>query len=155
MQRHRNVYQAEEDGRPGDCHYRGFQRDWSGDGRGRRRKGAKAVFAARSEQTLSEITRRLAPSGDRVLAVPCDVTDRPQVDRLAQATVSRFGRIDTWVNNAGLGLYGRLDEVSDADSRRLFEIDFWGVVNGLLTALPHLKKEGGAMINVGSEVSEA
>src|SRR4029078_6221271 len=51
--------------------------------------------------------------------------------------------------------YGRLDVVEDQDSRRLFEINFWGVVNGSLVALPYLKRHGGALINVGSEVSEA
>ncbi|HZN67251.1 MAG TPA: SDR family oxidoreductase [Tepidisphaeraceae bacterium] len=86
---------------------------------------------------------------------PCDVADRQQVERVARAAVERFGRIDTWVNNAGLGLYGRLDEVSEADSRRLFDANFWGVVNGSLAALPHLRKNGGVLINVGSEVSDA
>src|SRR5581483_10918741 len=52
-------------------------------------------------------------------------------------------------------LYGRLDEVSEEDSRRLFDINFWGVVNGSLAALPHLKTQGGALINLGSEVSDA
>jgi short-subunit dehydrogenase len=50
---------------------------------------------------------------------------------------------------------GRLDEVSEADSRRLFDVNFWGVVNGSLAALPHLRRQGGALINIGSEVSEA
>ena len=72
-----------------------------------------------------------------------------------QAAVDRFGRIDTWVNNAGVSIYGRLDEVTEEDSRRLFDTNFWGVVNGSLAALPHLKRQGGALINVGSEVSEA
>ena len=73
----------------------------------------------------------------------------------AREAVEHFGRIDTWVNNAGVSIYGRLDEVSDADSRRLFDTNFWGVVNGSLAALPHLKARGGSLINVGSEVSEA
>jgi len=77
------------------------------------------------------------------------------VDRLASAAVEKFGRIDTWVNNAGLGLWGRLDETPEADARKLFDVNFWGLVNGCLAALPHLKKQGGALINVGSEVSEA
>ena len=59
------------------------------------------------------------------------------------------------MNDAGLAIYGRLDEVSDADSRRMFEVNFWGLVNGSLAALPHLKRQGGALINLGSEVSEA
>src|SRR5262249_37640028 len=81
--------------------------------------------------------------------------DRDQVDRVAEAAIDRFGTIDTWVNNAGVSIYGRLDEVTEADSRRVFETNFWGVYNGSLAALPHLRRKGGALINVGSEVSEA
>jgi short-subunit dehydrogenase len=77
------------------------------------------------------------------------------MERLAQTVIDRFGRIDTWVNNAGVSIYGRLDEVSDSDSRKLFDTNFWGVVNGSLAALPHLRKQGGALINVGSEASDA
>jgi short-subunit dehydrogenase len=119
------------------------------------RKGAKLVLAARSAQTLDDLARDLSKRGTEAVAVGCDVSQRAQVERVAQAAVDRFGRIDTWVNNAGVGLYGRLDQVSEDDSRRLFETNFWGVVNGSLAALPHLKAGGGALINVGSEVSEA
>lgn len=73
----------------------------------------------------------------------------------AQAAINRFGRIDTWINDAGVSIYGRLDEVSEADSRRLFDTNFWGVVNGSLAALPHLRAGGDALINVGSEVADA
>ncbi|HVL14585.1 MAG TPA: SDR family oxidoreductase [Gemmata sp.] len=117
-------------------------------------RGAKLVLAARSKKALGDIVGRLA-RGAEAIAVECDVSDRTQVDRLADSAVGRFGRIDTWVNNAGQGLYGRLEQVSEADSRRLFDVNFWGVVNGSLAALPHLRKNGGALINVGSEVSEA
>ena len=113
------------------------------------------MLAARSGETLDEIARRITAEGGEAIAVPCDVSDRAQVDRLAQEAVTRFGRIDTWVNDAGIAIYGRLDEVSEEDSRRLFETNFWGVVHGSLAALPHLKRGGGALINLGSEVSEA
>ena len=119
------------------------------------RQGASLVLAARSEDTSQEIVDQINASGGQALFVPCDVADRAQVERVAQETLARFGRIDTWVNNAGVAIYGRLDEVSDADSRRLFDVNFWGVVYGSLVALPHLKQNGGALINVGSEVSEA
>jgi short-subunit dehydrogenase len=69
--------------------------------------------------------------------------------------LDRYGRIDTWVNDAGVAIYGRLDQVSDEDNRRLFETNFWGTVYGSLIALPILKRQGGALINVGSEVSDA
>jgi NADP-dependent 3-hydroxy acid dehydrogenase YdfG len=118
-------------------------------------EGAKLVLASRSQQTLEELAQRINANGGEAIAVVADVADRQQVQRIAEAAISRFGRIDTWINDAGLSIYGRLDEVSEEDSRRLFDINFWGVVNGSLAALPHLKTAGGALINVGSEVSEA
>src|SRR3954453_4502566 len=119
------------------------------------KQGAKVVLAARSEQTLQDVVSRINSWDGHAISVTCDVSDRSQVEQVAQAAVKRFGRIDTWVNNAGLAIYGRLDQVSDEDSRRLFDINFWGVVHGSLVALPLLKQNGGALINVGSEVSEA
>jgi short-subunit dehydrogenase len=117
-------------------------------------KGAKVVLAARSGEALAQIAARFEARGGEALAIACDVADRAAVARVADAAIQRFGRIDTWVNNAGVGMYGRLDEVDERDARRLFDINFWGVVNGSLVALPHLAR-GGALINVGSEVSEA
>jgi len=119
------------------------------------RQGAKIVLAARSEQTLNDVVNRINSSGGEAISVTADVADRARVEQIGRAATDRFGRVDTWVNNAGLAIYGRLDQVSDADSRRLFDVNFWGVVNGSLVALPLLKRNGGALINVGSEVSEA
>src|SRR5438128_1444036 len=70
------------------------------------KKGARVVFAASSDETLDEVVGRITAAGGRAVAVPCDVAYRAQVDRLAAAAVEKFGRIDTWVNNAGLGLGG-------------------------------------------------
>lgn len=119
------------------------------------KQGAKLVLAARSEHTLNDIANRINASGGQAIAVGCDVADRRQVEHVAQAAIDKFGRIDTWVNDAGVAIYGRLDQVSEDDSRRLFDTNFWGVVNGSLAALPHLRAHGGALINVGSEVSDA
>jgi len=119
------------------------------------KQGAKLVLAARSEGALTDIVRKITDAGGQAVAVTCDVADRKQVEQVAATALARFGRIDTWVNNAGQGLYGRLEQVTEEDSRRLFDVNFWGVVNGSLAALPHLKKDGGALINLGSEVSEA
>lgn len=118
-------------------------------------QGAKVVLIARSGNAIQEIADRLNARGLEVMPVKGDVTDRAQLELAARATVARFGTIDTWVNNAGLGLYGRIEEVDETDSRRLFDVNFWGVVHGSLAALPHLKKSGGALINIGSEVSES
>jgi len=118
------------------------------------KRGAKIVLAARSENATQQVVDQINAAGGEALFVPCDVADRAQVEQVARAAIDRFGRIDTWVNNAGVSIYGRLDEVSEEDSRRLFDTNFWGVCNGSLAAVPHLKRNGGALINVGSEVSE-
>jgi short-subunit dehydrogenase len=119
------------------------------------KQGARVVLAARSENALADAVGRIQAAGGDAFHVHADVSVRCDLQKVAEETLSRFGRIDTWVNNAGTSIYGRLDEVSDEDSRRLFEINFWGVVYGSLVALPYLKQNGGALINVGSEVSEA
>jgi NADP-dependent 3-hydroxy acid dehydrogenase YdfG len=118
-------------------------------------RGAKVVLAARSKEVTEQIVNQINAEGGQAIFVPCDVSDRSQVERLVQSTLQRFGRIDTWINNAGVSIYGRLDQVSEEDSRSLFETNFWGVYNGSLAALPHLVERGGALINIGSEVSEA
>jgi short-subunit dehydrogenase len=119
------------------------------------KQGAKVVLAARSAGALDTIVKQIVAEGGEATSVIADVTKREEVEKIADVTVARFGRIDTWVNDAGVAIYGRLDEVKDEDSKRLFETNFWGVVNGSLVALPFLKKSGGALINVGSEVSDA
>lgn len=118
-------------------------------------RGAKVVLIARSEETLKKLVSGILETGGDAICYAADVADREKMLAAAREAVEHFGRIDTWVNNAGVSIYGRLDEVSDADSRRLFDTNFWGVVNGSLAALPHLKARGGSLINVGSEVSEA
>src|SRR5687767_7688892 len=70
-------------------------------------QGAKVVLAARSDEALDDIVNRIRSNGGEAIAIHCDVADRQQVEQLARAAVGQFGRIDTWVNNAGLGMYGR------------------------------------------------
>src|SRR4051812_40304549 len=117
--------------------------------------GVKLVLAARSDETLSGIVERFSTGGVDVIHVTADVADTGAVEQIADAAIARFGRIDTWVNNAGVSIYGRLSEIPEDDARRLFDVDFWGVVKGSLVALPYLRASGGALINVGSEVSDA
>jgi short-subunit dehydrogenase len=118
-------------------------------------RGAKVVLASRSEQVLDDLCETINANGGEAIRAVADVGKRVDMDSVAEAAVARFGRIDTWVNNAGVAIYGKLDEVAEADSRRLFDTNFWGVVNGSLAALPYLRANGGALINVGSEVSDA
>jgi short-subunit dehydrogenase len=118
-------------------------------------QGAKLVLSARNGETLSKIVDEISASGSEAIYVVADVGDRKQVEHIAAAALNRFGCIDTWVNNAGVSIYGRLDQVNEEDNRRLFDTNYWGVVNGSLVALPYLCRNGGALINVGSEASEA
>lgn len=119
------------------------------------KRGAKVVLAARSDETLADIVKKIQGDGGIAFAVCADVTVRDDLEQIASQAVSTFGRIDTWVNNAGVAIYGKLEDVPEVDSRKLFDINFWGVVNGSLIALPYLKQSKGALINIGSEVSEA
>ncbi|HKP68587.1 MAG TPA: SDR family oxidoreductase, partial [Pyrinomonadaceae bacterium] len=73
---------------------------------------------------------------------------------IAAEAFNRFGGFDTWVNNAGVSVYGKLEDVSIDDMRQVFETNFWGVVHGSLVAATHLKVTGGALINVGSTLSD-
>lgn len=117
-------------------------------------RGAQLVLVARSEDTLESLVAQITSNGGEAIHVTADVADREQMLKVAEAAIVRFGRIDTWINDAGVSSYSRLDEISEADSRRIFETNFWGVVNGSMVALPYLRKQGGALINLGSEVSE-
>ena len=118
-------------------------------------RGARVVLVARSEETLANTVRQIRAQGGEAIYAVADVAKREQLESAAISAINIYGRIDTCVNNAGVAIYGRLDEVSDADHRRLFDVNFWGVVNGSLIALPYLRDAGGVLINVGSEVSDA
>jgi short-subunit dehydrogenase len=118
-------------------------------------RGARLVLASRSDAVLGDLVEFLGANGTQVISVHCDVADRDEVEGVGRAAIARFGRIDTWVNNAGVGMYGRLDLTDEDDARRLFDVNFWGVVHGSMVALRYLRTNGGAIVNVGSEVSEA
>ena len=117
-------------------------------------RGARVVLNSRDEADLAEAARSVQEAGGTAITVPGDVADRAAMDRLAETALRQFSRIDTWVNNAGVSIYGRLEDVALEDARRLFETNYWGVVNGSLAALPHLRDQGGALINVGSILSD-
>ncbi len=118
------------------------------------RRGAKVVLAARNERDLSHAAEEIEREGGTAIAVPTDVTRPEDVEALARRAVERFGRIDAWINNAGLSVYGSFDEIPPDDFRRVIDVVFMGQVHGARAALPHLEKTGGALICVGSGVSE-
>jgi short-subunit dehydrogenase len=118
------------------------------------RAGAKVVLTARDEATLHEQSELIRREGGQATYLAGDVANPTVLQNVARHAVATFGRIDTWVNNAGVGIYGLAEEVSLADMRRLFDVNFWGMVHGSLAAIPELRKARGALINVGSIESE-
>jgi short-subunit dehydrogenase len=118
------------------------------------RHGARVLLTSRNEYDLQKVTQEICARGGRASFVVADVADPEAVDQVGDAAIREFGGIDTWVNNAGVSIYGKLSEVPLADKRRLFDTNFWGVVHGCRTAVRHLRDRGGAIINIGSIVSD-
>jgi NADP-dependent 3-hydroxy acid dehydrogenase YdfG len=115
------------------------------------RRGAAVVLAARDEVALKEVAREVELAGGRALAVPTDVADWKQVEALAAAAVGYFGRIDTWVNDAGVSIGGTVEATELAEIERIFRVNVLGTIHGVKAALPHMSAEGGGtIINVGS-----
>ncbi len=118
-------------------------------------QGARLVLAARSEGALRQLVDETARRGGQATYVVADVGREEDVRAITQKAIEVFGGFDTWVNNAGIGVYGRMDTVSIEDMRRSFETNLWGQIYGSREAVRHLRhRGGGAIINVGSEVSE-
>ena len=117
-------------------------------------RGARVVLVSRDDEDLAQASSEIQNKGGRASHYVADVASAGAMRGLAQHVVSEFGRIDTWINNAGVSVYGLIEDVSLEDARRLFETNYWGVVNGSLAALPHLRSGGGALINVGSILSD-
>jgi len=118
------------------------------------RRGAQVVLAARNERALRRAVEEIEAEGGDAAYVVADVADEDDVEQIAKEAVREYGHVDTWVNNASTSIYGRLWEVPIEDKRRLMDVNFWGVVHGCRAALPLLRERGGALINVGSVLSD-
>lgn len=115
------------------------------------RRGAHVVLAARSAGVLEEVAAQCRRHGVRAVAVPTDVTDAGSVNALAAAATGRFGRIDVWVNAAGVGILGRFDEVPPTELRRLLDVNVIGALHGVRAAVPVMGRQGeGIVIDVAS-----
>lgn len=117
-------------------------------------RGARVVLTARSENALRQISEEINQSGGQSTYVAGDVASREDMERVAAEAHEKFGGFDTWINNAGVSVYGKFVEVSEEDHRQVFETNYWGVVNGSLVAVETLRTKGGAIINVGSALSD-
>ncbi len=118
------------------------------------KQGAKVALAARNEDALMALSGEILGAGGEALAVPTDVTKQEDVRKLADAAVARFGDIDTWVNDAGGSIFGLIRDVPVEDERKLFEVNYWGVVYGSRIAADYMRQRGGAIVNIGSVASD-
>ena len=118
-------------------------------------KGARLVLVARNEGALSRLAGEVRDRGGEAIAFPADVAHAQELERVAEAAIEAFGGFDSWVNNAGVSVYGRLEQIPLPDQRRVFEVNYWGVVQGSLVAARHLRRfGGGAIVNLGSVLSD-
>ncbi len=118
-------------------------------------RGASLVLAARNEEALRELAGEVERLGASAEVVPTDVSEWPQVERLAQRAVERFGRIDTWVNDAAISAYGTVDQLEPEEMERIVRVNLLGQMYGVRAAIPHLRTAGGGtIINIGSALSE-
>jgi short-subunit dehydrogenase len=112
------------------------------------------VIIARGADGLAAAASRIRAEGGRCDTIVADVSKREVVRTAIAQVIARHGGFDTFVSNAGVGVYSTLESLSDEDHRALFETNYWGVVHCATEALPHLKAHGGALITTGSIASQ-
>ncbi len=118
-------------------------------------RGASVVVAARNETALDTLVAEIEGRGGRAERVVADVADPDQVELIGERAMSRFARIDSWVNNAAVSIYATVEQLEPAEMRRLIEVNLLGVMYGSRVALRLMKPRGsGTIINVGSALSD-
>jgi NAD(P)-dependent dehydrogenase (short-subunit alcohol dehydrogenase family) len=116
-------------------------------------RGAAVVLAARNEEKILFLEREISAAGGSALAVTTDVTDEASVESMVERAVGELGSLDVLINNAGLGLSGRVAELRPDDLRYLFEVNVLGPLTCIRAALPRMER-GGRIVNVSSVVGK-
>lgn len=115
--------------------------------------GAKVVLAARNAEALDEAVVAIRNKGGQATSLDIDIADEGAAQKLLDHAVDTFGRVDTWVNDAAAAIYAPVEEVSLDEHRRVFDVGYFGLVEASLIASKYLREHGGALINVGSVLS--
>ncbi|MET9551227.1 SDR family NAD(P)-dependent oxidoreductase [Streptomyces sp. NPDC006645] len=109
--------------------------------------GNNVVIGVRNPERVPDDLK----NSEQVFAVALDVTDNDSIPRAVQAAVDRFGGIDVLVNNAGRGLLGAVEEITDAEARSLFDLNVFGLINVTRAVLPVMREQGsGKLVHIGS-----
>ena len=112
-------------------------------------QGAKLVLAARGAEALDKVAAECRLLDAEALAVPTDVTDASAMRALADAAIGRYGRIDVWINNVGIGAVGAFDATPIEAHQQIIAANLVGHMNGAHAVLPHFRKRGrGMLINM-------
>ncbi len=120
------------------------------------KEDAKVVLNARNEELLHEIAESLETDESDRLVVPADIGTRDGMKTLVQAAIDRFGQIDVFINNAGLGVRKPITEVTEDEWDFMFNVNVKAIYYSFLELVPHMKKRGGGhIINVSSMASKA
>jgi NAD(P)-dependent dehydrogenase (short-subunit alcohol dehydrogenase family) len=119
------------------------------------KRDAKVVLAARSEAGLRALEEEIRGLGGQATSVVADVSEFEQVETVARVAVEEYGRLDTWVHLAAVGLFASFDRTRPEEFRRVVDVDLMGQVYGAMAALPRIKGEGrGALVHVSSVVGK-
>lgn len=112
------------------------------------REGAALFLAARDRHALHDVAEECHRCGGQARIVVADVTQADAVERLAQTAIDTAGRIDVWVNNAGIGALGKFEEIPIDAHERVIQTDLLGYIRGAHAVLPHFKRQrSGILIN--------
>jgi short-subunit dehydrogenase len=119
------------------------------------KRGANLVLAARREFGLEKTAHECESYGAKAICVPTDVSDHDAVQELADHAMLEFGHIDIWINNAGVYMMGEIKDTPVDAMRRLFDINYFGMVHGCKAVLPYMLERGhGQIINTGSQAGK-
>jgi NAD(P)-dependent dehydrogenase (short-subunit alcohol dehydrogenase family) len=121
--------------------------------RGAGEAGAKVVVTARNGEALDDAVREIEAFGSEAIAVPADHAVQDEVAQVVEQTLDRFGRIDTYVANAMVTVMSEVAELQLDELRRVFDVNFFGMVHGYRAALPHLKESHGTFLHVSSALA--
>ncbi len=114
-------------------------------------RGAKVVVSARGEPGLRSLVEEIREGGGEAAAVVADAAEFEQVESVADRAAEEYGRLDTWVHVAGVGLFAAFEDTTPEEFRRVIDVNLMGQVHGAMAALPHIKREGrGALVHISS-----
>ncbi len=115
-------------------------------------EGARVLAAARREERLADLAGSVATAPGRLVTLRADVTRAEDTERIVAAAVDAFGGLDALVNNAGMEVQGAIDRLGEADFEKMLRTNVIGPYLCTRAALPHLQRQGGSIVNIGSTV---